>query len=449
MVQPKNRRIATEEYVDTSNAPQNARLNIEESATGELSESAPVTNDGGFSIRDQTGASAFSIEEDGVTAIGSTRMETLPDGSGIGFRIRDKTGAVAFEIKDDGSISLAGGGSAITDVQVIVGAGQSNMSGRGTPAGVEFDPVDSRIFEFGSGASSITPAGVPLDMHDTPTGLSPLTTFAREYARTLPPTTALLLVPAAHGGTGFTTAAPLTWDSTVSGGLYSDMINQTLAAIAAAQDLWGVVPSLGALLWHQGEADGALTTAEYAAHLDALISNARTDLNTPNLPVIVGQMSSDWVAQNAGPLRVQAAHIDTPARVSLTAFADSLPDTGREADLVHFGRTGVEHLGKTMFNALPVARANQDTFLIMPPPNLRAVKAGGVVTAYWDAPLCRATGYTVEYRIGAGAWNAVTGRTIAAQRSQALPADATEVRVATVGPAAISRFTQPAPVQGA
>lgn len=470
---------------EAKNSDQDTRLNIEESATRELEETAPIPTPGGFKvrdrngavalqvtkegdvgigaaraeqiatgdgvayrIRDKAGAAAFQVTEEGNLGVGAARIEQIPADIGVAYRIRDKTGAVAFSIASNGTHS-AGSGSAVTSVRVIIGAGQSNMTGVGTPIGSEYDFEDPRIFQYGSGASSITVASVPLDMHGNSSGLSPLTTFAREYIKTMPPGTIVLLVPAAHGGTGFSTPAPLTWDSATVGGLYDDMVAQTLEAVTAAQDQWGVVPTVSALLWHQGEGDGALTTAVYAAHLDALIAKFRTDISVPDLPVVVGQMSSDWVAEHPGPLRVQAAHIDTPSRVERTAFAASLPDTGREGDLVHFGRVGIEALGKSMLAALPVALANQEGVLVMPPTGLHAIKAAGVVTAHWEAPLCRATGYAVEYRIGTGAWTAATGRAIALLREQALPIDATEVRVSTINPVGNSRFTQPASVQGA
>ncbi|UTM47042.1 sialate O-acetylesterase [Glutamicibacter mysorens] len=407
------------------------------------------SSDDSFRILDETGAAALEITPQGNTHIGSTRIEHLDDET-FAYRIRDKSGAVAFQINSDGTVDGgSGGGTQITDVHLVIGAGQSNMSGRGTPSGAFYDPVDSRIYQFGSGASSITPAGVPLDMHDTPTGLSPLTVFAREYARKLGPGHALLLVPAAHGGTGFTTAAPLTWTSTVTGGLYDDMIAQATAAVAAAQNLWGITPSVDAFLWHQGEADGSMGTASYATAFDALVSKVRADLAEPSLPVIVGQMSSDWVAGNAGPLSVQAAHKDTPARVEYSAFADSAPDTGRHNDLVHFGREGVEYLGRTMADALDRARANQSGLSQMPPTGLRTVKAGGVVTARWEQPLCRVTGYEVEWTTDGTTWTAIASRPIAAETSQEIPATATQVRVATITPAGNSRFTQPALVEGA
>lgn len=435
--------------VEETNTDQEFRLNVEASSTRRLEYSTPLSTPEGFHIRDSNGTSAFGVDGQGNTTVGDTRIEPIPDGAGVAFRIRDKTGAVALSVTADGFISLPGSGAGFSEVHLIIGAGQSNMSGRGTPIGAEYDPVDPRIFQFGSGASNITQATVPLDMHDIPTGLSPLTTFAREYARTVPATVAILLVPAAHGGTGFTTPAPLSWDSAVTGGLYDDMVAQTLASVTAARNLWGIQPKIKAMLWHQGEADGTLTTAQYASRIDALIAKVRVDLKIPGLPIIIGQMSSDWVAQNAGPLRVQAAHIDTPARVENTAFAPSPPDTGREADLVHFGRSGVESIGSAMLKALPIALANKAGVLVMPPTGLRAYKSGGAVTAYWDAPLCRAAGYGVEYRVNAGAWIAVTGREIVAHRQQDLPADATEVRVSTISPAGNSRFTQPVPVQGA
>ena len=79
-----------------------------------------------------------------------------------------------------------------TDVgyDVILLAGQSNMSGRGAAYDLtRYDPIDPRIFQYGNSgtyANVISQAVEPLAMHDTPSGMGPGIVFARWYLGTIP-----------------------------------------------------------------------------------------------------------------------------------------------------------------------------------------------------------------------------------------------------------------------
>ena len=132
----------------------------------------------------------------------------------------------------------------VTVLHVFLAAGQSNMSGRGRPSGGAYDPTDPRIFQYGATNRTFRPATVPLDMHDPATGISPATTFAREYLKTQPPNVGVLIIPAAHGATAFTTALDkLTWSVGVAADPTLD-----LPALAVAQTLEGTGSGEGSRL---------------------------------------------------------------------------------------------------------------------------------------------------------------------------------------------------------
>jgi len=232
---------------------------------------------------------------------------------------------------------------------VILLAGQSNMSGRGGPYSSNLDPVSERIFQFRSTspANTIVAASEPLDMHDAASGIGPGLQFARKYLSTLPLNRKILLVPVAHGGTALTSTAALGWRAGVTGNLYANAVAQTLAAITAG----GPGSRLTAILWVQGETDGDnnTTASQYQTDLDALIDAFRTDLATPNAPFIIGQMVPDYLMTGTRAA-IDNVHSSTPRRKSRTAFVRS-PYEMNNSDGNHFNAAGQRIIGPAMFAA--------------------------------------------------------------------------------------------------
>jgi hypothetical protein len=375
--------------------------------------------------------------------LGSTESVPLSDNHPSVFRIKDLGGRVALDIRQDGTVLMGQ-----REIHVFVLAGQSNMSGRGTPYSATLDPIDRRILQYGAVQQRITPATVPLDMHDTALGLSPATVFAREYLKSQPSHVSVLLVPAAHGGTGFTTASPLRWDITDSAGLYAQMKTQVAGALTAVAAELGGTPTVKGFLWHQGEADTALTESAYAAYFDAMATDLRTTYGA-TLPIVVGEMSPDWTAANPSTAGVAAAHIQTPARFENAGFAYADPNTGKLGDTVHFARTGVERLGASMHRAYKRAIMNVAGDPA-PPPTVTATRANGVLTIKWEQAPSRVTSYVVEYKVDAGAWTAAPAPTPALNTTTTVSnvtGSTILVRVATVNAAGTSATTQPVTVQ--
>jgi hypothetical protein len=267
-------------------------------------------------------------------------------------------------------------GGNVTELHVFLAVGQSNMSGRGKPSGGSRDPDNPRILQYGAKAvpRALTTATVPLDMHDTATGLSPATTFARDYLKTQPAHVGVLIIPAAHGSTGFTTStSTLTWTPNTATDPTLDLpalaVQQTLDGIASAKTA-GYTVSLEGILWHQGENNTGMSQSSYATNLDNLISYLRTGLGNAKLPFVVGQMCPEGIDATTGRPAIDAAHKDTPNRVPFTGFAPATRGGHNSGDTTHFSRIGVEFLGRTYVDALRDAQITEDI-----KPRLKAAEA--------------------------------------------------------------------------
>ncbi|WDF34539.1 sialate O-acetylesterase [Arthrobacter agilis] len=263
-------------------------------------------------------------------------------------------------------------GDPITEWHVFLAAGQSNMSGRGlVSATVGGKYVHTSIAQYGFKRRVLETATVPLDMHDTASGLSPATVFARNYLRGMPPHVGVLVVPAAHGGTGFTNSTTsLTWTPGVSADPANDLaavaVQQTRDAIAAAKAA-GAVVDLKGVLWHQGENNGSLSTAGYAAALDNLIGYFRTQLDSAFLPFVVGQMVPEGIIANSpGRANTDLAHQQTPGRVIYTGFAEATLGGHNPGDTTHMSKVGVDYIGRTYLDAYHRALANDGTEGVLP-----------------------------------------------------------------------------------
>lgn len=116
--------------------------------------------------------------------------------------------------------------------------------------------------------------------------LGPAYGFAKEMTRkTKRP---LGLVVNARGGSSINS-----WLKGSKDGYYEE----ALSRIRIAMKQGGV---LKAILWHQGEADCSNPEA-YKQKLISLVKDLREDLNMPDLPVVVGQISQwNWTKREAG-----------------------------------------------------------------------------------------------------------------------------------------------------
>jgi len=413
----------------------------------------------------------------GVTATGDVLAAGSTVRASDGFRVTDTDGNIALEVTAAGrtyiydpAFSTGGGGAStgtsVDTLHVFLAAGQSNMSGRGLPVGGEVK--DPRVLQFGATRRVLEPATVPLDMHDAASGISPATTFAKNYLKTQPSNVGVLIIPAAHGGTGFTTSTTsLTWTPNTATDPTLDLpalaVTQTLAGIEAARAAGYTVATKG-ILWHQGENNSSYSQSTYEAALDGLIAYFRTSLGSATLPFVAGQMSLVMLDTSVQPRKqIDKAHSGTPARVAYTGFAPSLRGATNDGDTTHFSKVGVEYLGKTYLAGYWQALGNNASAAPQPPSNVTATKSGTTVTVQWSgapasmvkgetfsfdtastvytwtAPQSHVTGYRVETKTGAGAWAAVTRDWgMAVTETVTVTAGTTQVRVIALNGAAES-----------
>lgn len=375
-----------------------------------------------FTIGDNLGRNALSVDDDGNVGIVGAKIKHLPEASGYSFVVTDRNDRIGSGVLLDGSGTGGTGGTG--EVHVIVGAGQSNMAGRGAPFGEPYDYPNPRVLTYQTRDKTIVPvAGFAQGPEEQASeGFSPLVAFGESYARAHPGVT-VLLVQTAVGGTGFITEAPRNWDVAQTGNLYTQMFTLVAEAVAAI----GGTPKIAAMLWHQGEADtSTLTDTEWLDHFTALVDGARAQWG--DIPVIMGEMNPDgWSSTNGREAR-SIAQASMQARREKVVFVRAKPNMSRRSDdLTHFNRWGAKTLGQDMFAALEFAEASRDALTPQPPLTVEARTSGASTIIEWGLPGCRATAYQVRVTGPAG----VTTHDVGPYRKLTVPGRASSVEVRT------------------
>ena len=228
--------------------------------------------------------------------------------------------------------------------------GQSNMAGwstidpsDGSQAG-DLSPVP-RVLALGGqctlksrrprGWTRWRPAAHPLHLSQKGTGFGLALPFASRMLEKQPELM-IGLVPCAWGGAGIDRLGPGT-------PLYDNAIRR--ARIAALRG------TLAGVLWHQGETDSLddSLARSHAEKLAALIARLRSDLDTPRLPFLIGDLG-DFGNEKRDPAAIARQELvrgglrrvaaDTPH----TAFVESGGLTG--VDIVHFSRAAYIEFGQ-------------------------------------------------------------------------------------------------------
>jgi hypothetical protein len=257
-----------------------------------------------------------------------------------------------------GMVDTAAIDPAASGYDVILMAGQSNMSGRGTPYDQRTDPPHARVWQWGSSgtyAGVLSQAVEPLAMVDTPSGIGPGLNFARWYAGIIPTNRQVLLVAAAQGGQAIVGG---TWDPDTPGSNAQNSIARANAAMAYA----GANARFAGILWVQGETDGDnnATGAQYQAKFDTLANRWRTEIaGAANAPIVLGGMVPEYLGTGTRTA-IDAVHQDTPHRLAYTAYAPGIAGANL-GDGNHYNATGARKLGRGMFDAYLTARSRTTT----------------------------------------------------------------------------------------
>ena len=228
------------------------------------------------------------------------------------------------------------------DYDVFLAAGQSNDGGQSQQAiEAEDQPYNPYIVQIGRDASydKKTIAGVQeLNHFSGASGPGFPFKFAQLYAATNP-NKKILIVPSAAANTGF---ASNDWNK--GNARYEDAIDRVNTAMAYGTG----TKTFKGILWHQGENDSSLSEAAYAAALDQMISDMRTDITgaTSSTPFVLGQLVPNF----SGAAGVKAAILDTPNRVANTAVVLNTDLTDR-GDNIHYDRASLRILGQRYYDA--------------------------------------------------------------------------------------------------
>lgn len=299
---------------------------------------------------------------------------------------------------------------------IVLLAGQSNMSGRGTyDAGI--DTTDSSVFQYGGYSSegtyrTIFAGSDPLTMLDKPSvGVGPGMFFAKRYKQLTGKK--VLLVPCAQGGTSIV-AGSVTWSPYGSSDSnLTNAITQTNLAVTAAVAAFPGSAVKG-ILWLQGEGDGAnsVTETTYATALYDLIQKLKVSITGASSAwFVLGQMMPEAISFQGGTYTgIDAAH--TTIGTNTTGVTKVSIGTGyNSGDNLHYNAAGARAMGTAMANAVSTAIANAGEAAAGVVTSLSAgTPAATSVVLTWVAP---ASGTARNYEIqrspaGASTWTTVT-----------------------------------------
>lgn len=296
-------------------------------------------------------------------AVGDVAVDTQTSdahaGDLVDARAPDSAGSFDAGVGDsgprvDGARADAGSGDAAAAtpaIKVVLLAGQSNMVGAGLvselPSGLLAPTTGVYIHDEGEVDATLTGAWVPLapGFGASLAHVGPELSFGLEIQRLRPRPLWGLIKHAVSA-----TSLGADWDP-ATGPLYASFIDHARRALAALAP-YGRAEVAG-LIWMQGESD-SFTQADadgYQARLTNFIARVRSDLALPNLPVVVGLISTatEWTYGD----RVRAAQTavaDAVAQVGLVETADLPRDLA--LDPYHYTAAGQVTLGQRFATAL-------------------------------------------------------------------------------------------------
>lgn len=170
------------------------------------------------------------------------------------------------------------------DIFLLIG--QSNMAGRAAILQEDLDPVDGAFLFTGRGWE---PLRNPVNRYSTviagdPTSrLGPGYTFARRLVERTG--RRIGIVSNARGGTRI-----IQWQKGYDGDNDFDLYEQAVARAKMALEMTPGARLVG-IIWHQGEGDNSSGAAsQYMNRLRQLVTDLRTDLNSPDATLIIGEV---------------------------------------------------------------------------------------------------------------------------------------------------------------
>lgn len=222
--------------------------------------------------------------------------------------------------------------------------GQSNMAGRGVPEELDTTAVPN-LLVFAKD-KTWQPAREPLHWDKPGAGTGPGFSFGREMINNTGKKIRIGLIPAAHGGSSITSWVKGGYHDQTKGYPYDEAIERAKAAMKA-----GI---LKGIIWHQGETDSTPEAEPlHLTRLKDLINRFRTELGTPDLPFVAGELGYFKDAYKS----MNQILNQLPAQAPFTAVvsAEGLTDKG---DATHFDSASARELGKRYAQAMESLQKN-------------------------------------------------------------------------------------------
>ena len=185
----------------------------------------------------------------------------------------------------------------------------------------------------------------------------PEVTFGYTLDHTILPADDIYLVKYALGGTHLSSAYN-EWNVNVNGGAggalykgFKSYVNGAMQNLTNA----GRSPTIAGMIWMQGESDAnnATYAAEYAANLTDFINRVRSDFAVPNMPFVVGRITTHYdTSPPGGAAAVRAAQMTVPGKVGHASWINTDDLQQNPTEPWHYGTQGQIDLGKRFANRL-------------------------------------------------------------------------------------------------
>lgn len=222
--------------------------------------------------------------------------------------------------------------------------GQSNMAGRG-----EFEDIEEirnpSCFMLRTGFWEEMREPVNPDHsifhNEWHSGVSLASTFANETSKYYKERVGL--IPCAHGGTSINQWMP-------GEILYDHAVMMTKLAMRTS--------AFSGILWHQGEQD-ANTLESVRAHKEkfyTMITALRKELGAENLPLIIGEVSEEYVTRDCRVLMNEQYR--ELAKILPCCAVVSAKELSLKKDGIHFNSKSLDVFGKRYFEAYKTLRDN-------------------------------------------------------------------------------------------
>ena len=169
----------------------------------------------------------------------------------------------------------------------------------------------------------------------------PEVSFGATMAQALPGRK-ILLIKSAEGGTNLLND----WAPNAKGMLYEQFITFAQQTLKELQDQ-GSTYTLRGMIWHQGESDANLQPDQYQERLTAFIGHVRSDMQSKDLPFVIGEIYDNGKKQEDV---IRAAQKATAESVPNAGFASAQGLTTKDG--VHFIAPSQIELGQRFGQAM-------------------------------------------------------------------------------------------------